>query len=235
MRTEARCCRLIAARSGWRSLARRSARREPMRRRWPSRDPDAPTVGVSLDKTEAHVGDRLTLTVSAVAKAGIAVTLPPKLDLGKLELLDRNDGDKIGRDLGDGRRSHRFVLGVAAYETGELEVPSLEVTYLTPRGRGAHRRDRRRSRVNVRPLVAADEAHPERAAGAAAALGVRRGSARDARAQVGRHRRSAARSCCSVAGAASSAARWKRRAPASALAAADVPDARRPTRWRWRS
>src|SRR5437763_13249243 len=83
-------------------------------------DPDAPTVGASLDKAEAHVGDRLTLTVSAVAKAGVAVTLPSKLDLGKVELLDRNDGDRNGRDLGDGRRSHRFVLGVAAYETGEL-------------------------------------------------------------------------------------------------------------------
>ena len=77
-------------------------------------DPDAPTVGVSIDKTEAHVGDRLTLTVSAVAKSGIAVVLPAKLDTGKLEILDRNDGDKGGRDLGDGRRSHRFVLGVAA-------------------------------------------------------------------------------------------------------------------------
>jgi hypothetical protein len=123
-------------------------------------DPDAPTVGVSIDKTEAHVGDRLTLTVSAVAKAGIAVMLPAKLDTGKLEILDRNDSDKAGRDLGDGRRSHRFVLGVAAYETGELEVPPLEVTYLLPSGQ-VRSVETESLTINVRPLVAADEAHPE--------------------------------------------------------------------------
>ena len=123
-------------------------------------DPDAPTVGVSIDKTEAHVGDRLTLTVSAVAKSGIAVMLPAKLDTGKLEILDRNDSDKAGRDLGDGRRSHRFVLGVAAYETGELEIPPLEVTYLLPSGQ-VRSVETESLTVNVRPLVAADEAHPE--------------------------------------------------------------------------
>jgi hypothetical protein len=95
---------------------------------------DAPTVGVSLDRTEAQIGDRLTLTVSAVAKAGILVTLPGKLDLGKLEVLDRDDGERGGRDLGDGRWAHRFVLGVAAYEIGELEVPPIELSYLNPGG-----------------------------------------------------------------------------------------------------
>ncbi|HEX4461481.1 MAG TPA: hypothetical protein VIA18_26050 [Polyangia bacterium] len=123
-------------------------------------DPSAPTVGVSLDRSEAHVGDRLTLTVSAVAKAGVAVTLPQKLDLGKLEVLDRNDGERLGRDLGDGRRSHRFVLGVAAYETGELEVPSLDVSYLTPTGEVRTVATEPVS-VSIKPLVAADEPHPD--------------------------------------------------------------------------
>jgi hypothetical protein len=100
----------------------------------PAADPDAPTVGMSLDRTVALVGDRLSLTVSAVAKAGVLITLPGKLDLGKLEVIDRDDGERGGRDLGDGRRAHRFVLGVAAYETGELELPSVELSYLNPRG-----------------------------------------------------------------------------------------------------
>lgn len=123
-------------------------------------DPDAPTVGASLDKSEAHVGDRLTLTVSAVAKSGIAVTLPSKIDLGKLELLDRNDGDRNGRDLGDGRRAHRFVLGVAAYETGELTVPSIELTYITPKGE-VRTVETDELVVAIKPLVAADEANPQ--------------------------------------------------------------------------
>jgi hypothetical protein len=123
-------------------------------------DPNAPTVGVSLDKTEAHVGDRLTLTVSAVAKAGVAVTLPQKLDLRPLEVLDRNDGDRAGRDLGDGRRSHRFVLGVAAYETGDLQVPEIELSYITPKG-DVRTVSTDPLSVTIRPLVATDEQHPE--------------------------------------------------------------------------
>jgi hypothetical protein len=121
-------------------------------------DADAPTVGASLDKSEAHVGDRLGLTVSAVAKAGIAVTLGQKL--GKLELLDRNDGDRNGRDLGDGRRAHRFVLGVAAYETGEIEVPPLEVTYITPKGEARTVRTEPLT-LTIRPLLSGEEANPE--------------------------------------------------------------------------
>jgi hypothetical protein len=123
-------------------------------------DPDAPTVGASLDKTEAHVGDRVTLTISAVAKAGFAVTLPGKLELGKLELLDRDDGDKQGRDLGDGRRAHRFVLGVSAYEVGELEVPALTISYINPRGEVRTVQTAPIS-LEVKSLVAPDEANPD--------------------------------------------------------------------------
>ena len=123
-------------------------------------DPDAPTVGASLDKVEAHVGDRVTLTISAVARAGFAVTLPAKLELGKLELLDRDDGDKLGRDLGDGRRSHRFVVGVAAYEVGELEVPAISLSYIKPSGE-VRTVDTAPITLAVKLLVSPDEANPE--------------------------------------------------------------------------
>jgi hypothetical protein len=123
-------------------------------------DPDAPTVGASIDRAEGNVGDRLTLTVSAVAKAGIPITLPGKLDLGKLEILDRDDGDRGGRDLGDGRRSHRFVLGVAAYEPGAHEVPPIELSYLSPRGEVRAVRTGPLS-VTIRALVTDDVLKPE--------------------------------------------------------------------------
>ncbi len=97
-------------------------------------DPEAPTVGAALDKGEAYVGDRLALTVTAIARAGIIVNLPSKVDLGKLEVLERDDGEAQGRDLGDGRRSFRFVLFVAVYEVGPTEVPPLPLTYLSARG-----------------------------------------------------------------------------------------------------
>ena len=140
------------------ALARRMRRRRIWRL---AEDPDAPTVGVSIDKTEAHVGDRLTLTVSAVAKAGIAVMLPAKLDTGKLEVLDRNDSDKSGprprrrAPLAPlrprrGRLRDRRARGAAA--RGHLPDAA---------GRGAHASQTEPLTVNVRPLVAADEAHPE--------------------------------------------------------------------------
>ena len=97
-------------------------------------DPDAPTVGASIDRAEAYVGDRLALTVTAIGRAGTAVNLAQKLDLGSVELLERDDSEAGGRDLGDGRRSFRFILYVAAYEVGPTEVPPLPLTYLDTRG-----------------------------------------------------------------------------------------------------
>ncbi len=96
-------------------------------------DPDAPRVGASLDRTEAHVGDRLTLTVSAVARTAQVKTvrLPSHLDLGKFEVLDTATSD---RDLGDGNGSRRFVLQVADYETGEIELPPVVLEYEGPGG-----------------------------------------------------------------------------------------------------
>jgi hypothetical protein len=97
-------------------------------------DADAPTAGASLDRNEAYVGDRLALTVTSIARAGIAVTLPQKLDLGRLELLERDDSEAKGRDLGDGRRAFRFLLYIAAYEVGPTEIPPITLSYLTARG-----------------------------------------------------------------------------------------------------
>jgi hypothetical protein len=95
-------------------------------------DPDAPTVGASLDRSEVQLGDPVTLTVSAVAKNGVALSLPAKLELGKFEIIGRSDGDSGGRDLGDGRRSHRFVLHIAGYELGEQEIPPVTLSYSKP-------------------------------------------------------------------------------------------------------
>jgi hypothetical protein len=123
-------------------------------------DTDTPTVGASLDRTEAHVGDRLTLTISAVAKSGITVTLPKELSLGKLEILDRETTDKLGRDLGDGRRSHKFVLGLSAYEVGELEVPPIAITWKSVSGE-EHTMTTDPLQLTIQALVADDEPKPE--------------------------------------------------------------------------
>lgn len=119
-------------------------------------DPSAPTVGASLDRSEAHVGDVLTLTVTAIAADSVtqSVTLEPPA-LGKLELLDRSTDD---RQLGDGRTSRRFVLRVAAYEVGELEVPPLTLSYSGSDGR-RHELRTESLPLRLRPVV--DEAQPK--------------------------------------------------------------------------
>ena len=95
-------------------------------------DPDAPTVAVHTDRAEAHVGDPIRISVVTVAKAGVPVNLPGTFDLGPFSLLGRDE--TIEQNLGDGRIRREFVLKVAAYEPGELELPALDVTYLGPHG-----------------------------------------------------------------------------------------------------
>ena len=95
-------------------------------------DPDAPTVAARADKTEAHVGDPIRISVVAVAKSGVPVNLPGTFDLGPFSLLGRDE--TIEQNLGDGRLRREFVFKVAAYEPGPVELPAIEVTYLGPTG-----------------------------------------------------------------------------------------------------
>jgi BatD DUF11 like domain len=100
----------------------------------PEVPPDAPTAVARLDRTEAQIGDRLTLTVTTVAAAGVPTNLPTELDLSPFEVLA---GDPVieEKDLGDGHRSRSFRVEIAAYETGELTVPAIPVTYIGKDGR----------------------------------------------------------------------------------------------------
>jgi hypothetical protein len=94
-------------------------------------DPDAPTVTVKAERAEAHVGDPIPVTVTAIAKAGVPVNLPAALSLDPFTLLDRKETEK---NLGDGRIQRVFTLSVAAYEPGMPELPAIEVTYLAAGG-----------------------------------------------------------------------------------------------------
>jgi hypothetical protein len=93
---------------------------------------DAPTVTARLDRSEGKVGDVLTLSVTAVGPRATPVNLPASLDLNPLTVLEQSQEEK---DLGDGRMSRSFTLKVAAYETGALTVPPVEVTYIGKDGK----------------------------------------------------------------------------------------------------
>ncbi|HET6280051.1 MAG TPA: BatD family protein [Polyangia bacterium] len=94
-------------------------------------DPEAPTVAARVDKTNAHVGDVIALTLTAISRKGVPVNLPNTIDLGAFSILDRKEAEQ---DLGDARTRREFTLTVAAYEPGEVEIPSVEVTYLGKTG-----------------------------------------------------------------------------------------------------
>jgi hypothetical protein len=96
---------------------------------------DAPiTVSSRTDKTEARVGDVVTLFVTAVGPVGTPVNLPKTLDLSPFSELDEQNRKLEERNLGDGKMRREFRLFVAAYEPGELTLPGLEVTYIGPSG-----------------------------------------------------------------------------------------------------
>lgn len=99
---------------------------------------DAPTVAARIDRVEGvaiHVGDSLTLTVTAVSRRGTPVNLPNVLDLTPFSMLAGADArSESEKDLGDGHVRHEFALKIAAYEPGDLVVPAIEVTYLGPSG-----------------------------------------------------------------------------------------------------
>ena len=91
-------------------------------------DRDAPTVAARLQAGDTiHVGDAVTLVVTAISRRNVPVNLPGALDLGAFTVLDHKESEQ---DLGDGRVRHEFSLTVAAYEPGEKEIPAIEVTYL---------------------------------------------------------------------------------------------------------
>ena len=107
-------------------------------------DPDAPTVTARADKTEAHVGDPISLTITAIGRRGVAVNLPGTIALEPFSVLERKESEQ---DLGDGKTRREFTLVVAAYEPGEVEIPSVEVTYL---GKGGEIRTAKTSAIAIK-------------------------------------------------------------------------------------
>jgi hypothetical protein len=94
----------------------------------------APTVSAQVDRKEVRVGDVIVLTVLAVAPRDVPVNLPHSLELGPFSELDDQNRKVDAKDLGDGKIRREFTAQIAAYETGDLTLPAVEVTYLGKRG-----------------------------------------------------------------------------------------------------
>lgn len=97
----------------------------------PTSAAEAPiTVSARTDKTEARVGDVVTLIVTAVGPVATPVNLPRSLELGPFSELDDQNRKLEERNLGDGKMRREFRAFVAAYEPGEATLPGIEVTYI---------------------------------------------------------------------------------------------------------
>ncbi len=88
-----------------------------------------PVVQAELDTTAVTLGDRVHLTVAVEHDAGTVVIWPDSLDLGPFEVLDATvlEPERLNGRLRSGAR-----LTLAAFELGELEVPSFAVRLVGP-------------------------------------------------------------------------------------------------------
>lgn len=86
-------------------------------------------VSVSAEPARATVGDRITLTV-VVEHAAATVVEAPNPSFGPLELVATREPAVVPRD--GGRAATTLQFEVAAFETGTLETPPLELRYAGP-------------------------------------------------------------------------------------------------------
>lgn len=86
---------------------------------------DAPSIRTTLDTAVIHVGDRLRLTVDVTHAASERVVWPDSLTLDPFEVLDLELGEPV--TAGE-RITSSLVLTLTAFELGELELPSFDVT-----------------------------------------------------------------------------------------------------------
>jgi hypothetical protein len=98
---------------------------------------DAPTVAAHLDKAEGRVGDVFVLTVTTVGLRAIPTNLPTQLELAPFEVVGAEPALVEEKDLGNNRVSRRFQLRVSVYETGELTLPPVDVTWIDQEGQVA--------------------------------------------------------------------------------------------------
>ncbi len=82
-----------------------------------------------VDTTLVTVGDRITLSVTVEHAGGTTVAWPDSLALAPFEVLDARAS---GPDAVGDRSVSALTLSLAAFELGELEIPSFEVQVLGP-------------------------------------------------------------------------------------------------------
>ena len=89
------------------------------------------SIRTDVDTTLVTVGDRITLTVSVDHPSGASVVWPDSIDLSPFEVLG---AQAMPPQVGAEGATSAVVFVHAAFELGELEIPSFAVTVLTTDG-----------------------------------------------------------------------------------------------------
>ncbi|MEZ4365906.1 MAG: hypothetical protein R2939_06420 [Kofleriaceae bacterium] len=94
-----------------------------------------PEVTASAAPAQVRLGEPFTLYITAVHGADVTVNLPSTLALG--DVLEEAPG-RSSRDTvrADGKRVREWQVPVRAWALGELQLPPVPVTFVTPGGSG---------------------------------------------------------------------------------------------------
>lgn len=84
-----------------------------------------------VDTTLVTVGDRITLTVRVAHPGDASVVWPDSIDLTPFEVLDARLEPTV---TGEGSAISTAVFSITAFELGDLELPSFELSVLTADG-----------------------------------------------------------------------------------------------------
>ena len=91
----------------------------------------APRIFTELDTALVSVGDRMAFTVRVEHDPAAIVVWPDSLDLGSLEVLG---AEFLPTDNEGGRSITGARFSLAAFELGDIEIPSFDIRVETPDG-----------------------------------------------------------------------------------------------------
>jgi len=92
---------------------------------------EAPGATLVTDTTEIHVGDLLTARLSVRHAVNATVRWPDSLDLRPFEVSSFQPGPTV---IEDGEARSTASLTITAFELGELEIPSIDLTLIDESG-----------------------------------------------------------------------------------------------------
>ena len=126
-----------------------------------------PTVQMRVQPQQAAVGDPIHLDVAIIAPAGSKITVPnPGNQIGDLSVLEFQGGPTVPADTSPkpvvppGMIRHDARIVVAAYKTGEYEVPALSVSVQSPDGKSLELKTQP-GKFRIESILGKDDQNPK--------------------------------------------------------------------------